>query len=121
MKVLFKITAVIEVGAGLALLGCPAFVTVVLLGTSLQELAALVLARVCGAGLLALGVACWLARNDTQNPAAKGLTRAMTLYNLATVFILAFIAAGYGLVGVLLWPAVVLHAGMAVWCVAYVR
>jgi len=79
------------------------------------------LGRVAGAALLALGVACWLARGDTQSRAARGLVAAMLLYNVATVAVLAFVGIGFGLQGAALWPAVVLHAVMAVWCVACLR
>ena len=118
MKALHIVTAVIEAGTGLALLGFPSAVAVLLLGTRLELPAALTVARVAGAGLLALGLACWLARGDTQSPAARGLVRAMLLYNVAAVAVLAFAGIGFGLHGVVLWPAVVLHAGMAAWCVA---
>ena len=42
----------------------------------------------------------------------------MLLYNVATVAVLAFAGVGLELHGMLLWPAVILHAVMAVWCVA---
>ena len=71
--------------------------------------------------MLALGVACWLARGDTQSRAARGLVAAMLLYNGVAVAVLAFAGLGYGLHGVALWPAVVLHAVMVVWCVACLR
>ena len=119
MKALPIVTAVIEVGAGLALLGFPSAVAMLLLGTPLETPAALTVARVAGAGLLALGVACWLARGDTQSPAARGLVGAMLLYNAAAVAVLAHAGIGLGLHGALLWPAVFLHAAMALWCVAY--
>ena len=121
MKALPIVTAVIEVGAGLALLGFPSAAAMLLLGTPLDTPAALTVARVAGAGLLALGVACWLARGDTQSPAARGLVGAMLLYNVAAVAVLAFAGIGFGLHGALLWPAVILHAGMAAWCVAGIR
>jgi hypothetical protein len=121
MKALPIVTAVIEVGAGLALLGFPSAVAMLLLGTPLDTPAALTVARVAGAGLLALGVACWLARGDTQSPAARGLVGAMLLYNVAAVAVLAFAGIAFGLHGALLWPAVILHAGMAAWCVAGIR
>jgi hypothetical protein len=79
----------------------------------------LTVARVGGAGLLALGVAGWLARGDTQSRAARGLVAAMLLYDVAAIAILAFAGVGFGTQGVRLWPAVVLHAVMNVWRITY--
>ena len=120
-KTLFTVTAVIEAGAGLALIIWPSVVVMLLLGSSLDNPAGLTLGRVAGAALLALGVACWLARHDTESPSAAGLIMAMLLYNSATVLFLAIANIGSGLVGIALWPAVVVHAAMAVWCIAHVR
>lgn len=112
-------TAVIELGAGFALLCFPSTTVALLLGSPLDTSTALTVARVGGAGLLSLGVACWLARGDSQSLAARGLVAAMLLYAVAAV--LAFAGIGFGLHGVALWPAVVLHAVMTVWCVACLR
>jgi hypothetical protein len=76
------------------------------------------LARVAGAALFALGVACWLARDNTQSRAARGLVSAMVLYNLGAVIILSAAGIRSQPVGIALWPAVVLHAVMTIWCVA---
>jgi hypothetical protein len=65
--------------------------------------------------------ACWLARDDTQSRSARGLVAAILLYNFAVAALLAFGGFGLGLHGVVLWPAVVLHAVMAMWCVACLR
>ena len=121
MKSLQTVSAVAELGAGLALLSFPSATVVLLIGAPLETPAALSVARVGGAGLFALGVACWLARNDTQSRAARGLVAAMLLYNVSAVAVLAFAGLGLGLRGVALWPAVVLHAAMAVWCIACLR
>jgi Kef-type K+ transport system membrane component KefB len=118
MKTLQTVTAVIELGAGLALLCFPSTMVALLLGLPLDTPAALTVARVGGAGLLSLGVACWLARDDSQSRAARGLVAAMLLYDVAAVAILAFAGIRFGLHGVALWPAVVLHTVMTVWCVA---
>ena len=120
-KSLFVVTAVIEAGAGLALMMWPSAAVMLLLGSSLDNLAGLTLGRVAGAALLALGVACWLARRDAESPSAAGLIVAMLLYNSTTVLFLAIANIGSGLVGIFLWPAVALHAAMAVWCIAHVR
>jgi hypothetical protein len=117
MKNLHTVTAIIEAGAGLAL-GCfPSAVVLLLLGSPLDTPAAVVLGRLAGAALLALGVACWLARGDAQSRAARGLIAAMVVYNLGAVALFTFAGIGLGLHGIALWPAVVLHAAMAVWCI----
>jgi hypothetical protein len=121
MKTLHTVTAVIELGAGLALLCFPSPVVALLLGSPLDTPTALSVTRVGGAGLLSLGVACWLARGDSESRAARGLVAAMLFYNVGAVAILAFAGLGFGLHGVALWPAVVLHAIMTAWCVACLR
>jgi hypothetical protein len=108
-------------GAGLAFVVLPSIAIVLLLGSSLETSAAVTIGRLAGAALLALGVACWLARFDSQSRAATGLVAAMLVYNLAAVVLLAWAGIGSGLIGVALWPAVVLHATMAVWCAASLR
>ena len=114
-------TAVIEAGAGLALLCLPSGAAKLLLGTPLQESAAYTVARVGGAGLLTLGVACWLARSDTQSSAARGLITAMVIYNLVVALILAAAGLRSQPVGIILWPAVVLHTAMTAWCIVSLR
>jgi hypothetical protein len=111
-------TAVIELGAGLALLCFPSTAAALLIGTPLEASAALTVARVGGAGLLALGVACWLARTDAQSVASRGLVIAMVVYNVGAVLVLGASGISSKQVGILLWPAVVLHGVMTVWCIA---
>jgi hypothetical protein len=118
MRSLLPITALIELGAGLALLGFPAAAIRLLVGELIEAPAALTVARIGGAGLFSLGLACWFARFDARSSAAKGLVAAMLLYNVAVVGILLFATVGFGLRGILLWPGVVLHTLMAIGCVA---
>ena len=121
MSRLLKLTAIIEAATGLALIAVPSVVVRLLLGSPLDTSAAVMLGRVAGAALLALGVACWLARDDTQSRATRGLVVAMLMYNLIATAVLAFAGIGLGLHGVALWPAVVLHAVMAIWCIVCLR
>ena len=121
MKILLVVTAVIEAATGLALLGLPSLVVSLLLGASFDSPSALVVARVAGAALLSLGVACWLARNDEKSRAAVGLVAAILLYNVAAVAVLAYAGLGAGLSGAGLWPAVLLHVALAAWCIASLR
>ena len=118
---LFTVTAVVEAATGLALLIVPAEVVRVLLGGSFEAPAGQVVARVAGAALLALALANWRARSDERSSAAAGVVAAMLLYNTVTAAVLAY--AGYSLRmrGIGLWPAVVLHVVMAVWCLARLR
>lgn len=104
VNTVYSATAVIELGAGLALLCFPSTTVALLLGRPLEALPALTVARVGGTGLLTLGVACWLARSDTQSRAARGLIAAMVLYNLGVVFILGAAGMQSLPVGVVLSP-----------------
>jgi hypothetical protein len=114
---LLIVTALGEGGTGLALLALPAGVLTLLLGVeqALPELATL--ARVAGAALLALGIACRPGRPDQRGPSRKGLLIAVLTYDVAAAVILAYAGWFLGLVGLALWPAVVLHAALAAWCV----
>jgi hypothetical protein len=118
MKKLLVVTAVIELGAGVALLCCPSATVKLLLGSPLDSAAALTLGRVAGAALFALGVACWLAYYDAESCAARGLASAMVLYNIGVAVILGAAGIHSQPVGLVLWPAVILHAAMTVWCIA---
>jgi hypothetical protein len=118
MKTLLDITAFVEVGAGLGLLCCPSAVADLLLRSPLYAPASVILERVTGAALLSLGVACWLSSGDAHSRAARGLVTAMLLYNVTVAALLAFAAIVLNLVGIALWPAVVVHAAMAGWCIS---
>jgi hypothetical protein len=119
-RLLFIVTAVLEVGIGVALLVSPALAISILIGAPFETTADSVVGRVGGAALLALGVACWLARNDEHARAATGLIVSILLYNVAAVVVLAYAGVGLRLFGIGLWPAVVLHVLMSVWCLANV-
>src|SRR4051812_13440187 len=120
-RTLFTTTALIETGAGLALLGLPALVIRLAFGVREPAHEALMVARVGGAGLLALGVACWLARNDDGSSAKHGLLWAMLVYNVGVCAVLAFAGLTSSMTGVALWPMAGLHAVMAVWCARNLR
>jgi hypothetical protein len=118
MTALRTVAAVIEAGAGLALLGLPSFTASLLLGTPLDSPAVVSLARVGGAAIAALAIVCWLARGDVHSPASRGVVVALLFYNSAVAGVLALASLGHDLHGILLWPAVAFHIMMAAWCVA---
>jgi hypothetical protein len=117
MKKLLTVTAVVEIGAGLALLGLPSVTASLLFGAPLETSTAVSLARVGGAAILALSIVCWVTR-DAQGLAARGLVTAMVFYNASVGGVLVLAGFGDGLRGTLLWPAVAFHAAMGAWCVA---
>lgn len=120
MKRLLTLTAILEGPTGLALITIPSVVVQLLLGAAISG-ASITLGRVAGVALLALGVACWLAQHDAQSCAPRGLVSAILLYNLGTVVILGTAGIWSQTVGIALWPAVVVHAAMTVWCMACLR
>jgi len=82
----------------MALLVVPSLVARLLLGEELSSVA-LSVGRVAGVALIALGIACW------PGPPRIG----MLIYGAAVTVFLAYLGlTGGG--GILLWPAVVLHA-----------
>lgn len=79
MNALCTATAVIEAGAGFALLIVPSNAAGVPLGAPLDAPDDLTLVRIGGMALLTLGAAFWLARGDSQSRASKGRSRANEL------------------------------------------
>jgi len=118
MKLLLIIAAVVEMGAGLTLLLMPIVATSALLGTPLDTPTGLVAARIAGAALVALAIACWQARNGERGSPATGVVEAMSFYNFAGAVVLVYAGIRLDLRGALLWPAIVLHLGLGVWCLS---
>jgi hypothetical protein len=117
LKNLLNVTALVEGATGLVLVVLPSLLVTRLLGVSLEAPAA-TLARVAGVALLALAVACGFARlEDGRSRAVRGLVGAALLYNAGVAVVLAHAGVGQALAGIALWPTVLLHAAMAVWCV----
>ena len=121
MRKLLATTAVLEAATGLGILALPSALASLMLGSPLGTPAAVAVARVAGVALLALGVACWLARHDDLEPAARSLVGAMALYNFGVIAVLVHEAVGVGIAGIALWPTVVVHAAMGVWCITRLR
>jgi hypothetical protein len=121
MRKLLATTAVLEAGAGLGLLAFPSAVASLMLGSPLETPTAVAVARIAGVALLALGVACWLSRHDELGPSARGLVSAMVVYNAGVSAVLVHQAVGVAITGIALWPTVVAHAAMGVWCITRLR
>jgi hypothetical protein len=99
MKNVLIFAAVGEAATGLALLIVPSLVGNLLLGEELAGVA-IPVAQVAGIALIGLGIACW------PGPPTRG----MLTYSALVTLYLAYLGFAGGRAGVLLWPAVALHA-----------
>lgn len=94
--------AVVEVLTGLTLMLYPSIVIQLLFGSRIAGVGVLI-SRLTGIALIALGVACWPDGNML-----RGFFGMLT-YGLFAMLFLAYVGAGGG-AGILLWPAVAVHA-----------
>ena len=103
--------SVAEIGTGLALMVDPAMVIRLLLGEVATGIV-IPVGQFLGIALFAFGIACW--PNAQRSTHATAAFRGMLTYNVAVAAFLGyqFIAGHVG--GVLLWPAIVLHAVLAI-------
>jgi hypothetical protein len=120
-KPLLIVTALVEVGAGIALLVTPSLTVELLLGARLFSPQSVVVGRVAGAALIALGVTCWRVRNGDRGAARTGLLPGLLIYNVAVPILLMYAAIALMMHGIALWPASVLHLVLAIWCIACLR
>jgi len=101
--------AVVEIGTGLALMLDPALVARLLLDAELSGVGP-VLGRCFGIALVALGLAC--GPRQTANGGSPAF-RAMLTYNALIALYLGYLGTVGHMGGLLLWPAAVLHAVVA--------
>jgi hypothetical protein len=104
MKNLLALAAVGEAIAGLVLLVYPSILVELLFGAEIAG-AGVVMSRIAGISLIALGFACW--------PGDMALCGMLTYSTLATVYLI-YLGLGGELSGKLLWPAVAVHAVLTI-------
>lgn len=121
MKKLLITTAVLESATGLGLVASPVLLATLLLGGGLDSPAAMTVARVAGVALLAIGVACWLARSDGASHASRGLVSGLLIYNLGAGALYAQAGMALQPAGMGVWGVVVIHAVMAAWCISCLK
>ncbi len=110
LKKVLTFASIMEVATGLALMIDPRFVVGLLVGPNLPD-QDIPVGRLPGIAILAMGLACWPSGGHVESgsPAVRG----MLAYNvLIAVFLVYLFSAGH-LGGMLLWPAVMLHAVVA--------
>ena len=118
MKSLLTITALFEGATGLAMAIMPNLLVSILLGTSLIDPGAILISRLTGGALLTIAVACWLSRSDTQSSV---MVKVMLGYNIFSITLLIYAVLGERIYGPGLWPAVLLHLALFIWCLSSLR
>lgn len=113
-KTLLTTIAIIEVLTGVGLLLAPSTAAGLLIGQPLDGAAALVVARVAGAALVAMGVICWLERLNSS----MGLLTGLLVYNIAVPLVVLHSHFVHGTNGAVLWAAAVVHLAVVAWIVA---
>ena len=104
-------SAATEGATGVASLLAPSLVVRLLLGTDLPGVGPLVV-RCFGVALVSLAIASWPRWAETE-PSMQAV-RAMVVYNVMIAGLLGFAGAAAHLGGPALWPAVAIHALVAV-------
>ncbi len=110
LRKILVFSSAVEIATGIALLVVPALVVGLLLGGEVSGLGN-VIDRCFGVALLALGIACWPGRGSIDGMSSA--VRAMLVYNALIALLLGTSAGLMNLTGPLLWPAIALHAVVA--------
>jgi hypothetical protein len=112
------VMTVLELLAGLGLLLFPGLALDALLGIGPPASETVAMARFAGVALIAIGV---MAHSASHGEISWWVLAGLLVYNVGAAAILGYIGAGLGLSGPLLWPAVLLHAGLTIWTLVSLR
>jgi hypothetical protein len=103
---LIAVAAAVEMAAGLILIVSPSLVVQLILNADLNP-AGEAVGRLAGFGLLGLGLACWPGSTPVSGKSAAA--RGLLAYNLLAAVLFIYLGVRGTMVGMLLWPAAVLH------------
>lgn len=116
MRSFLIVTGIFEVVIGLGLAVIPDGAAELLAGAAeFGDPAAVILARVGGLALIAIGLACLLAQRDRGSVALRGLLAGLLFYNVTAALLLAYGGLTLPVPGPMLWPAAITHAILTVW------
>jgi hypothetical protein len=108
-KVLY-FAAATEIATGIGFIVAPTIVLPLLVRGEINDLV-LLLARVLGITLIALGLAAWPGRQGADGELAG--RRGLLTYNALVALFLTYVGAALNLGGPLVWPTVALHGVVA--------
>ena len=106
MNTLLVIASLAEAATGVVLLAYPPIVIRLLFGAEIAG-AGVVMSRIAGISLIALGMACW--PDGAPNRPLTG----MLSYSALAALYLAYLGFSHEWTGILLWPAIVVHTGLS--------
>lgn len=115
-RLLFNLSALIEMLTGIAILVAPLLVVELLLGDGLGP-TGVAAVRVLAVGLLSVGIAGWQSQGQDVRLAPQA---GLCVYNVGAATVLAILGTTGGMIGNLLWPVAVLHAligAMMLWVI----
>jgi len=99
----------LEIAVGVTVIVAPNFLCVLLFATR-PEGAGMPIARLAGIALLALGISCL---PSVQTGPRRNSVLGLVVYNVGAAILFAWVGVATALHGFLLWPAAILHAGIA--------
>ena len=111
MKSFLMFTAIVEGLTGLALMGFPSRVVMLLLGSALIGPASFIVSIIAGAAIFSLAIICWLLK---ENRDASPVIKMLTFYNLSVSIIFLLGVFNYGLNSAVLWLVTGFHLFQAV-------
>jgi hypothetical protein len=91
--ILLPLCALCEIGVGVVVVLFPATFAWILLGATIDG-ASLVIARMAGIGIAAMGLAWWVARNRLEGPGLRQVAVSFIVYNLGVGLTLVAYAWG---------------------------
>lgn len=115
---LIMVFGMVEIATGLTLLVYPPLPLELLLGVKQASPETAVIARFFGAGILAMGIICYLGKSVSDKTAQNALIWGTLVYNVLAAGLLVYTDLGLHLSGYALWPAALLHAVLAMWGVS---
>jgi hypothetical protein len=107
-KYIVKAAAWLEIAVGVGLIVAPDLASRLLFAVGLEG-PGVPVARFAGIGLLALGWTCL----STSEGSPRGAVWGLYVFNAAATILFVWVGLATTLHGVLLWPAAILHAGIA--------
>ena len=111
-RLLFNVSAAIEILTGATMLIVPSLVVGLLLGEGLGPTGVAV-ARILGVGLLSLGIAGWDSQEQARGT-VLGPQTGLLVYNIGATALFVFLGTIGAMDGLFLWPAAALHLVISV-------